>query len=99
QECPPYHRVPVGRALLCAPPQAPGAFINDACIIKPFRAREQVQPNRELSCPGAGMFLCHKRPIEAEVGTKTSPLLGQKICGVNDVAIPVRWPRVGYCEA
>ena len=38
----------VGRALLCAPPQGPGAFINGACIIEPFLVREQVQPNREL---------------------------------------------------
>ncbi len=45
---PAYHRVPVGRALLCAPPRAPGAFINDACIIEPFMVREQVQRNREL---------------------------------------------------
>ncbi len=49
QECPPYHRVPVGRALLCAPPQALGAFINDACIIEPFMVREQVKNELEAT--------------------------------------------------
>ncbi len=45
----PCHRVPVRRTLLCAPPRAPGASINDACIIEPFMIREQVKNELEAA--------------------------------------------------